>query len=56
MGIRFVGETSAKLIARHFKNMDALMEATEEELKDVDGIGDVIARSVVDYFASEKTG
>lgn len=56
LGIRFVGETSAKLIARHFKNMDALMEATEEELKDVDGIGDVIARSVVDYFASEKTG
>lgn len=54
LGIRFVGETSAKLIARHFKNMDALMEATEEELKDVDGIGDVIARSVVDYFASEK--
>ena len=54
LGIRFVGETSAKLIARYFKNMDALMEATEEELKDVDGIGDVIARSVVDYFASEK--
>ena len=54
LGIRFVGETSAKLIARHFKSMDALMEATEEELKDVDGIGDVIARSVVDYFASEK--
>lgn len=54
LGIRFVGEISAKLIARHFKNMDALMEATEEELKDVDGIGDVIARSVVDYFASEK--
>lgn len=54
LGIRFVGETSAKLIARHFKNMDALMEATEEELKDVDGIGDVIARNVVDYFASEK--
>ncbi len=54
LGIRFVGETSAKLIARHFKNMDALMEATEEELKDVDGIGDVIARSVVNYFASEK--
>ena len=54
LGIRFVGETSAKLIARHFKNMDALMEATEEELKDVDGVGDVIARSVVDYFASEK--
>lgn len=54
LGIRFVGETSAKLIARHFKNMDALMEATEEELKDVDGIGDVIARSVVDYFVSEK--
>lgn len=54
LGIRFVGETSAKLIARHFKNMDALMEATEEELKDVDGVGDAIARSVVDYFASEK--
>lgn len=54
LGIRFVGETSAKLLARYFKNMDALMEATEEELKTVDGIGDVMARSVIDYFASHE--
>ena len=54
LGIRFVGETSAKLLARYFKNMDALMGATEEELKAVDGIGDVMARSVIDYFASHE--
>lgn len=51
LGIRFVGETSAKLLARRFKNMDALMSATEEELMEVDGIGGVMAKSIVGYFA-----
>lgn len=54
LGIRFVGETSARLLARHFRDIDALMRATKEELKEVDGIGDVMAQSVIDYFASQE--
>ncbi len=50
LGIRFVGETSAKLIARHFKTMDALQHATLDELLEVEGVGEVIAKSVITYF------
>ena len=50
LGIRFVGETSAKLLARHFKNIDALSSAGLEELQEVEGIGEVIAESVITYF------
>ncbi|MBR1688140.1 MAG: NAD-dependent DNA ligase LigA [Prevotella sp.] len=50
LGIRFVGETSARLLARHFKTMDALAAASMEELQEVEGIGEVIARSVIGYF------
>lgn len=52
IGIRFVGETTAKLIARHFKTMEALRHATLEELMSVDGVGQVIAESVIKYFAN----
>ena len=52
LGIRFVGETSARLLARHFKNIDALMQADIEQLQEVEGIGEVMARSIVDYFAN----
>lgn len=52
LGIRFVGDVSAKVIARHFRNIDALMSATPEELTEIDGIGDVIANSVTAYFAN----
>lgn len=51
LGIRFVGEIAAKALARYFKNIDALAAATVEELSAVGGIGQVIAQSVVDYFA-----
>ena len=54
IGIRFVGETTAKLIARHFKSMDALRNASVEELMEVDGVGQVIAESVVKYFQDTK--
>ena len=54
LGIRFVGETSARLLARHFKNIDALMSATMEELQEVEGIGEVMARSVMSFFQNEK--
>jgi DNA ligase (NAD+) len=50
LGIRFVGETSARALARHFKNIDALQSATLDELCAVDGIGDVMARSIYTYF------
>ena len=50
LGIRFVGETSARLLARHFKNIDALMSAGLQELQEVEGIGDVMAKSIIAYF------
>ena len=54
LGIRFVGETSGKLLARHFKNIDALMNATLEELLEIDGIGEVMAKSIIIYFHNEE--
>ena len=54
LGIRFVGETSARLLARHFKSMDALMAAGLEELQEVEGIGEVMAGSIISYFHNEQ--
>lgn len=54
IGIRFVGETTAKLLARHFKTMDALRNATLEQLLNVDGVGQVIAESIIRFFRNEK--
>ena len=54
LGIRFVGETSARLLARHFKSMDALMSAGLEDLQEVEGIGEVMARSIISYFHNEQ--
>ena len=53
LGIRFVGETSARLLARHFKTMDALMAAGLQELEEVEGIGEVMAKSIISYFHNE---
>lgn len=50
LGIRFVGETSARLLARHFKTMDALQNASMQQLMEVEGVGEVIAKSVIAYF------
>ncbi len=50
LGIRFVGETSARLLARYFKDIDHLAAATLQELTDIDGVGEVIAKSVITYF------
>lgn len=52
LGIRFVGETSARLLARRFKTMDSLQAATMQQLMDIDGVGEVIAKSVITYFAN----
>ena len=54
LGIRFVGETSARLLARHFKTMDSLASADIAQLTEVEGIGDVIARSVMTYFRNQS--
>jgi DNA ligase (NAD+) len=54
LGIRFVGETTARLLARHFKTMDALMNAGLEELQEVEGVGEVMAKSIISYFHNEE--
>ncbi|MCL4124894.1 UNVERIFIED_CONTAM: hypothetical protein GTU68_024441 [Idotea baltica] len=54
LGIRFVGETVAKKLAKHYKSIDAIINATEEDLINVDEIGIKIAQSVKLFFASEK--
>jgi DNA ligase (NAD+) len=54
LGIRFVGETVAKKLARYFGSVEKLIEATEEDLKEVEEIGEKIAASVVSYFSELK--
>lgn len=54
LGIRFVGETTAKYLAAHFRSMDAVMSATREELIEAEEVGAKIADSIVDYFADEQ--
>lgn len=51
LGIRTVGETTAKDLARHFGNLDALMMADEMTLQQVRDVGPVVARSIVDFFS-----
>ncbi len=54
LGIRYVGETVAKKLAKHYKNIDAIINATEEDLVNVDEIGIKIAESVLDFFKGEE--
>lgn len=54
LGIRMVGETTARLLARHFGDIDSLSRATVEQLMEVDGVGEAIAVSVVSYFQNAK--
>ena len=54
LGIRFVGEVAAKSLARNFRSVDALREASLEQLLEVNGIGLVIAQSVKRWFADEQ--
>lgn len=53
LGIRFVGVTTAKLLARHFRDIDSLMNASLEHLLEVEGVGLVIAESIIRYFHDE---
>lgn len=54
LGIRFVGETVAKKLAKSVKNIDTLMSATKEQLVAIDEIGEKIAESIIHFFSSEK--
>lgn len=51
LGILHVGAKTAKVLAKHYKSLESLMQATEEELTLISDIGNVIAKSVVDYFS-----
>ena len=54
LGIRYVGEVGARKIARHFQNIDALLVAGEEELAQVEDVGEVTAKAVNEWFADEN--
>ncbi len=54
LGIRYVGETVAKKLANHFKSLDSLAKAREEDLINVEEIGDKIAQSIIYYFNNER--
>lgn len=54
LGIRYVGETTAKKLARHFKNIDAIAMASLEQLMQVDDVGERVANSIVQFFQSEN--
>lgn len=54
LGIRFVGETTAKYLASHFSSLDALMAASREELLEAEEVGEKIADGIIDYFADEQ--
>lgn len=54
LGIRFVGETTAKYIATHFLSLDAIAAASSEELAEAEEVGDKIARSISEYFADDN--
>lgn len=51
LGIRYVGEATAKVLARHFRDMPALMAASFDELREVEEVGDAIAGSIVEFFS-----
>jgi DNA ligase (NAD+) len=50
LGIRHVGESTAKSLAKHFGNLDALLDATEEQILAVDDIGPVVAQSILTFL------
>ncbi|WP_302380559.1 NAD-dependent DNA ligase LigA [uncultured Alistipes sp.] len=54
LGIRFVGETTAKYLAEHFRSLDAVMAASREELVEADEVGEKIADAIREYFADAE--
>jgi len=54
IGVRYVGETTAKKLAQHFRSIDAIANATVEQLIEVEDVGERIAASIVDFFKDER--
>ena len=54
LGIRFVGETTAKYLAEHFRSLDAIQSATREQLTEAEEVGEKIADAIIEYFADER--
>ena len=54
LGIRFVGETTAKYLAGHFRSLDAIQSASREELTEAEEVGEKIADAIIEYFADER--
>ena len=54
LGIRFVGETTAKYLAEHFRSLDAIESASREELTEAEEVGEKIADAIIEYFADER--
>ena len=55
LGVRHIGKKSAKLLARKYKNIDELMNANIDELSEIDEIGEIIAKSIYEFFHQEQT-
>ncbi len=55
LGIRHIGAKAAKLLAEKFKSMQAVSTATKEQILEIDGFGDIMAESVVDFFSNPKS-
>lgn len=55
LGIRHIGAKAGKLLAEHFKNIDAIINASVDEILEIDGFGTIMAESVADYFKNEKS-
>lgn len=54
LGIRYIGETASRNLAKSFRNMDSLMDATYEQLKEVEDVGDQMANSLLRWFGKEE--
>lgn len=55
LGIRHIGAKAGSLLANHFKNIEAIMSATAEDILQIDGFGEIMAESVVDFFKNDKS-
>ncbi len=54
LGIKGIGEKNAKILANKYKNIDAIISSTTEELNDINDIGPILANNIVEYFANEQ--
>lgn len=54
LGIRHIGQKAGALLSEKFGNIDAIMNATKHEIVSIDGFGDIMAQSVIDYFSVER--